>query len=427
MAAGGVEMRRAPGRPRCLPVDGVDLPVPSHLEVSSGSFIWKRGGPAGAMRDDDDSPISVQDAKTLFADFRALPAIVLAVSGGPDSVALMWLMARWRRGLAAAPRLLAVTVDHGLRAEAAREARDVRRLAQELDIPHRTMRWTADKPRSGVPAAARTARYRLLARAARTFGATHVLTAHTRDDQAETLLMRLLRGSGIAGLSAMARASAREDLVLARPLLDIPKSRLIATLNKARIAFTDDPTNRDTALTRPRLRQLLPLLAAEGGDARGLARLASRLARANAAVDVLADGAERYLALTDSMARNGPAAGNPQSDDSRAREFDAKVFAAMPEEIRLRLLMRAIDHVGHEGPAQLGKVEALLAQLDRSVTEKSAQRRERAPRFELRQTLAGALVSLGKGRIRIEPAPLRRSRAAGISGQSRIGSKRETA
>src|SRR5690242_17072877 len=120
----------------------------------------------------------------------------------------MWLMARWRRNLTRGPRLLAVTIDHGLRPEAGREARDVKRLAQALELPHRTMRWTGDKPRAGVPAAARTARYRLLSQAARTLGATHVLTAHTRDDQAETLVMRLLRGSGIAGLSAMARETA---------------------------------------------------------------------------------------------------------------------------------------------------------------------------------------------------------------------------
>ena len=181
------------------------------------------------------------------------------------------------------------------------------------------MRWTGDKPSRGVPAAARDARYRLLAKAARAARASHVLTAHTRDDQAETLLMRLLRGSGIAGLSAMARESERDGIRLVRPLLDVPKSRLIATLNRAKIAFADDPTNRDTAFTRPRLRALLPLLAAEGGDARGLARLASRLARANEAVEVLADGAERYLALRGDPIASGirrarvrrPARGNP--------------------------------------------------------------------------------------------------------------------
>ena len=107
--------------------------------------------------------------------------------------------------------------------------------------------------------------------------------------------MRMLRGSGIAGLAAMARETEREGVVFARPLLEVPKSQLIATLKKARIGFADDPTNRDTSFTRPRLRALMPALAAEGGDSRNLARLALRLARANAAVEVLADGAERYL------------------------------------------------------------------------------------------------------------------------------------
>lgn len=332
---------------------------------------------------DDDAPISATEANTLFADWRDLPALVLAVSGGPDSVALMWLVARWRKSFARGPRLIAVTVDHGLRVDAAREASEVKRLARVLDIEHRTLRWRGDKPRRGVPAAAREARYRLLVQAARAARATHVATAHTRDDQAETLLMRLLRGSGIAGLSAMARESERDGIRLARPLLGIPKSRLIATLNKAKVAFADDPSNRDTAFTRPRLRALLPLLAAEGGDARGLARLASRLARANAAVELLADGAERYLAITDGKSLPG---------------FDARAFASLPEEIRLRLLRRSLDRVGHEGPAELGKVEALLATLDRAIAAQGG----------LKTTLAGAVVSLARGRILIAPAPPRR-------------------
>ena len=359
------------------------------------------------MSDDDHSPISAQDARRLFAAWKAAPAIVLAVSGGPDSIALMWLAARWRRALARGPRLIAVTVDHGLRAEAAAEARDVKRLARSLDLPHRTVRWTGAKPRTGLPAAARAARYRLLAQAARAHGATHVLTAHTRDDQAETLLMRMLRGSGIAGLAAMARESEREGVRLARPFLNVSKSQLIATLKKAKIAFADDPTNRDTSFTRPRLRGLMPVLATEGGDVRNLARLASRLARANAAVEVLVDGAERYLALGGREASHpefGAKAFDAKSFD--AKTFDAKAFAAMPEEIRLRLLLRAIDRFGHEGPAELGKAEALLSALDRAASEKTAERR-----ISLKQTLAGALVSLVDGRIRVEPAPPRRRHA----------------
>ena len=340
------------------------------------------------MPDDDHSPISVAQAKRLFADWKSAPAIVLAVSGGPDSMALMWLAARWRRALARGPRLVAVTVDHGLRTEAAREARDVKRLARSLEVPHRTLRWTGAKPKTGLPAAARAARYRLLAQAARSNGATHILTAHTRDDQAETLLMRMLRGSGIAGLAAMTPVSEREGLWLARPLLDVSKAQLVATLNRARINFADDPTNRDVSYTRPRLRALMPALAAEGGDSKNLARLAARLARANAALEVLADGAERYLALRD---RN----------DAARFGFDAATFAGLAEEIRLRLLKRAIDRVGHEGPAELGKLEAVLAVLDQAIAAGGSRQK---------LTLAGAMVTLIGGRIHVEPAPPRRAK-----------------
>jgi tRNA(Ile)-lysidine synthase len=365
------------------------------------------------MPEDDNSPISMRHAKGLFADWRGVPAIVLAVSGGPDSIALMWLAARWRRALARGPRLIAVTVDHGLRAEAAGEARNVKRLARALDLPHRTMRWTGAKPKAGLPAAARTARYGLLARAARESGATHILTAHTRDDQAETLLMRLLRGSGIAGLAAMAPVTEREGVLLARPFLNVSKSQLIATLRKAKVAFADDPTNRDTNFTRPRIRAVMPLLAAEGGDARSLARLASRLARANAAIEILVDGAERYLALTDRLAVS-PSEIGAKTFEAKTFEakapgaaiFDAKAFAAMPEEIRLRLLLRAIDRFGHEGPAELGKVEAMLSVLGRAMMKPNSRRRP-----QLKQTLAGALVSLIDDRITVAPAPPRRRRA----------------
>ncbi len=337
---------------------------------------------------EDQTAITARDAKRLFAGLAAAPALVLAVSGGPDSVALMWLAARWRRALAKGPRLVAVTVDHGLRREAAREARDVKRLARSLDLPHHTLRWRGPKPGTGVPAAAREARYRLLAQAARKHGATHILTAHTRDDQAETLLMRLLRGSGIAGLSAMARETEHDGILLTRPLLGVAKAQLIATLKRAGVGFADDPTNRDPAFTRPRLRALMPMLAEEGGDARNLARLAARIARANAALEAQVDDAEHYLAL--------------KNEDNRHAGFDAGSFAVMPEEIRLRLLKRAIDRVGHEGPAELGKMEILLAALDGALAKREPK---------LKQTLAGAVISLAGGRITIAPAPPRRARS----------------
>jgi tRNA(Ile)-lysidine synthase len=303
---------------------------------------------------------------------------------------MLWLAARWRRASKKGPRIVAVTVDHQLRPEAGREAADVKRLARELGVEHRTLRWIGAKPATGVPAAAREARYSLLLKAARRCHAAHILTAHTRDDQAETFLMRMTRGSGIVGLGAMARQSPREGAIIVRPLLDVPKARLLATLDKAGVSYLLDPTNKDAKYTRPRLRALMSQLATEGFNTHNLARLADRLTRANAALELMTDGAERFLAIG-----NGGAI--PQSGFA----FDA--FIGLPEEIRVRVLLRVIGRVGSEGTPELGKVEALA----RAIGAAGLPRSGIAGRF--RQTLAGAVITVAKGRILVETAPPRRN------------------
>jgi tRNA(Ile)-lysidine synthase len=341
----------------------------------------RNGGSSKPLR--DASPFSSTDIANLFGVLAREPALVLAVSGGPDSTALLWLAARWRKRTRTGPKLVAVTVDHGLRKQSAGEARAVKRLAASLGVEHVTMRWTGAKPSSGIPAAARDARYALLAKAARKAGATCILTAHTLDDQAETFLMRMSRGSGLTGLAAMAHISRHGQVGIVRPLLDQPKSRLIATLEKAGIPFADDPTNRDTAFTRPRWRRLMPELAQEGLHARNIARLAWRLARADEALDIVVDRAESTLVF---------AVGGRQL-------IEAAAFLTLPNEVALRLLHRAVDRVGHEGPAELGKVEELLDEVVGTA---------RANTRSLRRTLAGALIDVGRGTIAIEPAPPRR-------------------
>jgi tRNA(Ile)-lysidine synthase len=334
-------------------------------------------------------PVSAAEASALFADLTRLPAIVLAVSGGPDSTALLVLATRWRAALKKGPRLLAVTIDHGLRPESAREARAVRRLAGRLGVRHRILRWTGKKPATGLQEAARTVRYRLLAAAAKAVGARHVLTGHTLDDQAETVLFRLTRGSGLSGLGAMARATPFGGITVLRPLLDIPKARLIATLAAVGISFADDPSNRDPRFARPRLRALAPTLASEGLDALRLALFARRMRRADAAIEVAVNAAAAAVSQAP-WPRRGPIA------------FDAKKFLGLPEEVGLRLLGRAIGSVGEEGPVQLGKLETLHALLIRHGAEKT----------RLRQTLAGALVTLAGGLLTISIAPPRRTGAA---------------
>jgi tRNA(Ile)-lysidine synthase len=339
-----------------------------------------------------DEPVSAAEAKTLLDPFADAPALVLAVSGGADSTALLALAARWRRARKSGPRLLAVTVDHGLRRGSAAEARAVKGLARRLGVPHRTMRWAGKKPATGLQQAARAARYRLLAQAAMTARAAAVLTAHTLDDQAETVLIRMSRGSGLAGLAAMSRVSAlpvtgAREVMLVRPLLEIPKARLIATLERAGIGFADDPSNRDPRFTRARLRALMPALAREGLTARRLEQLARRVRRAEAAIEVAVDRAAEALSEVPWPDR-GPIV------------VDTEKFALLPAEVALRLLGRAIARVGDEGPVQLGKLETLYGALE-------SARAIRLPR--LRRTLAGALVTLSASKLAVERAPARRA------------------
>jgi tRNA(Ile)-lysidine synthase len=333
---------------------------------------------AGAV---EQSPISADEAAALFGDLAGA-SVLLAVSGGPDSTALLWLAARWRKK--SKTKLTAVTVDHGLRKEAKREAAVVAKLARKLGVPHRIATWAGAKPKSGIQQAARKARYALLAAAAKKSGASHIVTAHTLDDQAETVLMRMMRGSGIGGLGGMARKSRLGELTLARPFLDVPKSRLIATCKAAKVAYADDPSNIDPKFTRARLRPLMAVLAAEGLDARRLASLARRLRRADAAIEAVV---ARALA-------QWPAA-------EGATIISTAAFASLPAEVALRLLGHAVARHASEGPVELGKLEALFVAL-----LSAAQRPAKTP---FRRTLAGAVVSLAKAELRVEIAPPRRA------------------
>jgi tRNA(Ile)-lysidine synthase len=362
--------------------------------------------------------VSAAEARTLFADLKSAPALLLAVSGGPDSTALMVLAARWRAALRSGPRLLAVTVDHGLRAESGREARAAKALASRLGIRHRTMRWSGAKPETGLQEAARAVRYRLLASAARAAGARHILTAHTLDDQAETVVLRMARGSGLTGLAAMAREtvlmgqagdaaaprrSGAGPLLLVRPLLDLPKARLIATLDAGGISFCDDPSNRDPRFTRARLRGLMPMLADEGLDAKRLALLARRLRRAEATIE-FAVGAAAH-AVSDTAWTDG----DPVL-------LDAEKFIRLPAEVALRLLGRAVVHAAGELPLRLGRLEALYDTLAEPISEGAVRLRH----DRVRRTLAGALITLAAGRITVERAPPR-SKATRRGGPASTG------
>ena len=191
-------------------------------------------------------------------------------------------------------------------------------------------------------------------------------------------------------------AGGGEELLLVRPLLAIPKSRLIATLRAAKIPFADDPSNRDPRFTRARLRALMPQLAQEGLDARRLALLARRLRRADAAIEAVVDQAMDFLAV--------------EAPAPHAMAFEAEGFFILPAEITLRLLGRAIAKVGDEGPVELAKLEALKAALDAAA---------KAGKGRFRRSLAGAMVTLAMPQITVERAPPRRGKSLTTRGRGR--------
>lgn len=250
-----------------------------------------------APREAGPAPSGLADLFQRF-DLSSRRTIVVAVSGGSDSTALLLLSGEWRDRAAPQTRILAATVDHRLRPESAAEAAAVAALCARLAIDHVTLRWTGPKPATGLQAAAREARLGLLAEAAKAAGTDIVLTGHTLDDQAETVAMRARRGPGI-GLAGMAPATLVDGAVwFVRPLLGTRREALRAYLRSRGSGWIDDPSNDNQAFERVRERGRAALpdaarIAAEGRQRRDLAE------RAAALLDIHATAPARGLARLD--------------------------------------------------------------------------------------------------------------------------------
>jgi tRNA(Ile)-lysidine synthase len=317
-----------------------------------------------------------------FAPLALRRAVLLAVSGGPDSTALLFLAAGQAKR-AGRPLLFAATVDHGLRPESADEAALVGGLAAKLGVAHATLKWEGVKPATRLQERAREARYALLIAHAKAIGAEALVTAHHLDDQAETVLMRLARGSGVAGLAGIPAESEREGVKILRPLLDVTKAELIAVCEDAGLGYISDPSNENVRFARVRLRKIL---AGEGLNASTLARLARRAEQVEAALVSQTAAAEARLGLIATGA------------------CEASLLLAEPTEIVQRLLTAAIARVGERDASRVGleKIEALAAGLREAW--------DAGKRFSA--NVAGARVRCdSKGSVNVEPEPARRKSA----------------
>jgi tRNA(Ile)-lysidine synthase len=312
-----------------------------------------------------------------FAPWEAAPHLAIALSGGGDSFALALLARDWAR--ARGGRVTALTVDHGLRPESAAEAQEVGARCTALGIEQHILCWTGERPRSGVQAAARAARYRLLEEWCATHGVLHLLLGHQREDQAETTLMRLERHSGVAGLAGMAACVERRAVRLVRPLLSVSRARLEATLCFAGARWIDDPSNANPAFTRARLRAAL---AASGDDA-AIERLLSIAGQAAAARRTL-EG--KTAALLGQAAAIDPAG---------LVWLDPEPIRTAPEPVARMALAAVIATVsGTDYPPRLDRLARLSQALPLAGT----------------RTLGGCLIAPRRGKLLVcrEPAAVAR-------------------
>ena len=274
----------------------------------------------------------------------------IAVSGGGDSLALMLLLADWTKAGHLAPPVVLI-VDHGLRKGSQRDVRQAAQWARAAGLKPHVLSWKGRKPGADIEAAARQARYRLMGEWCRRNGIRALYVAHTLEDQAETFLLRLARGSGLDGLCAMAALAPYPlpgfgDLALARPLLDFSRAELRAFLKAHNQDWLDDPMNEDPRFARVKLRQAAPELAALGLSPRRLSAAARHLARARAALDAATDVWLKQCCLF----------------EAGGAFVDGNALARIPAEIGLRGLAHVLGRVsGQTYRPRFERLERLYA------------------------------------------------------------------
>ncbi len=300
-----------------------------------------------------------------FHFLEPYPAIALTVSGGADSLALLHLIARWKKNIEASDseahqkmrhpkgrhsvadlKIHVLSVDHGLRPQAQEECAFVMDEAQKRGFLGQVLRWEGEKPRSGIQEAARKARYELFAAYCARHTIPILLTAHQLEDQAETFLMRLARGGGVDSLSAIAAQSAQHGLKIARPLLDVPKQDLKDYLKSLDKVWVEDPSNQNTDYERVAIRKNLSALQAMNVPLICVGRSAARLGRARQALDQMAE----RLYVTKVAFSTLP-----------VFFFEAGLLKSEPEELIIRLFRLIFEKMSFSQAApELKQVETML-------------------------------------------------------------------
>ncbi|MFA7277329.1 MAG: tRNA lysidine(34) synthetase TilS [Pseudobdellovibrionaceae bacterium] len=325
-------------------------------------------------------PISDTDFAAMMESLALPPSLLesgvaLAVSGGGDSMALSFLLETWCR-VHGIP-LTGLTVDHGLRPEAAREAEFVHQNFEKRGLTHCILKWEGIKPKSSLQEEARAARYHLMQNYCATHGIVALFTAHHGEDQIETVIFRLCKGSGLDGLVGMRPVQELGGGVnIIRPLLSVTHQDLIATCEENESSWIEDPSNQNDHYARVRMRAILGTLSEEGLTPARMAHVSRKLERAAKTLNQLTDDYYKNIVEGDKMS---------------GLNVSRMALLALPDEIGLRLLTRMIGEVStkKDYPARSEDIERLYARLKNNQNFKGA-------------TLGGCLFKLKKDILMVE-------------------------
>jgi len=294
------------------------------------------------------------DFSALYHVLNRYERVALAVSGGADSTTLMLATAAWAKTHERLDDIFVLSVDHGLRIEAKAEAQAVCKQAVNLGMNGHVLEWEHDGVGSSLQEQARKARYQLLGHYCYEHNIEIVVTAHHQDDQVETMLMRLLHGSGIDGLGGMRAESEIYGVKIARPFLSLRRDELRAFLKNQNAEWIEDTSNTNQTFERVRVRTVVEQLEKAGLKTHGLARSAKRLARAQTALEIETDRLMRSAVM---VFATGYAS------------IDRRLFNMASDETAIRLLKRLVDwasgggKTGDEWGAALSEIEHVYDEL----------------------------------------------------------------
>ena len=300
-------------------------------------------------------PLTESKVRDLFSSYINHDRIALAVSGGRDSMALMYLIHRWKLGLSLNIDIEVLTVNHNVRKAAEDECRFVHNIAEIYGFRHTVLIWEHGYIKTSFQEKARKARYKLMLDYVRGNNINTILTAHTSDDNIETFIMRLAKGSGLDGLKSINEIRHEDGIQIQRPLLSLSRSLTTSILRSTGNEWIDDPTNDDESFERVRIRNNISSLSTFNISADNLTKTIQRLARAHESISYFTNSISQELV---ELSEHGHAVIN----------FDK--LRNYPKEIILRVFAKALTDI-NGGTISLSSLEAVYADLIKTGRSKT--------------------------------------------------------